>query len=463
MKNNQNVITRKIKYSVASPEDADLIFSYIKNYNNVLRFTFNRLKENPVLKSSEIARLQKGMNNIFIDTHFLGSAVYNAKSLINSTGNNKVIFGGKKLMLSRCKGNITNEEWKRNRLIPLCSIGQANMKGNRKFSVVSSSQILFKPSKNTHILLNIPRQNKKTIKELEFLITLQENNKIPITYKLDTEYIYITYDYSVLKKFIKPNKKIRNRVIAVDLNPNYIGYSVVDWQGEFEYKIIDKGVFSIENINNAEMSLKVYSDNPKRKYYRNKRIYELKQFAKEIVEKANHYGCELFGLEDLTIKPKDAERGTKYNRLCNNLWCRNNVREIINKYCSLYDIRLVEIEPSFSSYIGNIVFRKEHLPDMVLSSIEIGRRAYEFYNQYIIKTLNVRKNIIFPNLERVKNIVIQSLEELNINVPFTDLRKLYYTLKNEKNFGQRYRVPLSSIESFRKYYKKKKVFLYTFK
>lgn len=462
MKNNQNVITRKIKYSVASPEDADLIFSYIKNYNNVLRFTFNRLKENPVLKSSEIARLQKGMNNVFIDTHFLGSAVYDAKPLINKVGNNKVVFGGKNLMLSRCKGNITNEEWKRNRLVPLSSIGQANTKGNRKFSIVSSSQILFKPSKSTHILLNIPRQNKKTIKELEFLITLQENNKIPITYKLDTEYIYITYDYNVMKKFIKSNKKIRNRVMAIDLNPNYIGYSVVDWQGEFEYKIIDKGVFSTESINNAEMELKVSSDNPKRKYYRNKRIYELKQFAKEIVEKANHYGCELFGLEDLTIKPKDAERGTKYNRLCNNLWCRNNVREIINKYCSLYDVRLVEIEPSFSSYIGNIVFRKEHLPDMVLSSIEIGRRAYEFYNQYITKTLNVRKNIIFPNLEKVKNIVIQSLEELNINVPFTDLRELYYTLKNKKNFGQRYRVPLSSVESFRKYYKKKKVFFIYF-
>lgn len=95
MKNNQNIITRKIKYSVASPEDANLIFSYIKNYNNVLRFTFNRLKENPILKSSEIARLQKSMNNVFIDTHFLGSAVYDAKSLINRIGNNKLFLVGR--------------------------------------------------------------------------------------------------------------------------------------------------------------------------------------------------------------------------------------------------------------------------------------------------------------------------------------------------------------------------------
>ena len=58
-------------------------------------------------------------------------------------------------------------------------------------------------------------------------------------------------------------------------------------------------------------------------------------------------------------------------------------------------------------------------------------------------------------LRKGKNNVIQSLEELNINVPFTEL-----IIK--KNFGQRYRVPLSSVESFRKYYKKKKVFSYTF-
>ena len=462
MKNKQNIITRKIKYSVSSSAEKELILKYIKNYNNVLRFTVNRLQEDPSLKTSQISSMHRGMNNVLIDTHLQGSAIYDAKTVINRIGNNKIVFGGKKLMVSRCKGNISHEEWSLKRLSPLCSVGQANMKGNRKFSIMLPSQIVFKPTRKEHIILTLPKQNKRATRELEFLISLQEQKKIPVTYKLDTEYIYISYDYNVMQKFFKPNKKKRNRVMAVDLNPNYIGYSVVDWNGELNYRIVDKGVFSLKELNDTEIKLKVSSDDSRKKYIINKRLHEIKQFSKELVGKANHYGCEIFGIENLTIKPKDAKRGTLFNRLCNNLWNRNKVSEIIRKYCLVYDIKFMEVEPSFSSFIGNLVFRGEHLPDMVLSSVEIGRRAYEFYNQYITKSLSVRKNIIFPSLGRVKNIIVQSLEELNTNVPFENLRELYYTLKNTKNFGQRYRVPLETTESFRKYYKKKRVSLYSF-
>ena len=111
MKNNQNIITRKIKYSVSSPVEKELILKYIKNYNNVLRFTVNRLQENPSLKVSQLSHMQKSMNNIFVDTHFLGSAICNAKMIVNKVGNTKVVFGGKKLMTSRCKGKISHEEW----------------------------------------------------------------------------------------------------------------------------------------------------------------------------------------------------------------------------------------------------------------------------------------------------------------------------------------------------------------
>lgn len=462
MKNNQNIITRKIKYSVSSPAEIELILKYIKNYNNVLRFTVNRLQENPSMKTSQLSHMQKSMNNIFVDTHFLGSAIYDAKTITSRIGSNKVVFGGKKLMASRCKGSISHEEWVLKRLSPLCSIGQANAKGNRKFSVLSSSQVLFKPTKKEHIILTLTKQSRKATKELEFLASLQEQEKVPITYKLDTEYIYISYDYNVMQKFFKLNKKKRNRVMAVDLNPNYIGYSVVDWCGELDYKIIDKGVLSFKELNDAEIKLKVSSDDPRRKHIVNKRLHELKQFSKELVEKANHYGCEILGIENLTIKAKDAGRGAAYNRLCNSLWNHNKVSEIIKKYCLVYDIKFMEVEPSFSSFIGNLVFRGERLPDMILSSIEIGRRAYEFYNQYITKSLSVKKNIVFPDLGKVRSTVIQSLEELNTNVPFENLRELYYTLKNEKNFKQRYRVPLENTESFSKYYKKKQVSLYSF-
>ena len=139
-----NIITRKIKYSVNSNEDIDTILTYIRGYNNVLRFTFNRVQEHPNLSTKEISALQKTLSNVHIDVFLCGSAVYDAKAIMEKVGANKVVFGGKSLMLKRCQKKITNVEWKEQRLLPLYSIGQANNKGNRKFQILSSTQVLFK-------------------------------------------------------------------------------------------------------------------------------------------------------------------------------------------------------------------------------------------------------------------------------------------------------------------------------
>ena len=69
---------------------------------------------------------------------------------------------------------------------------------------------------------------------------------------------------------------------------------------------------------------------------------------------------------------------------------------------------------------------------MVLSSIEIGRRGYEFYNQYIIKTKNIKKNIIQPDINDFIIFYKMSLEELNINFNEIDLIKLYSFIKSKK-------------------------------
>ena len=50
--NDSNIITLKIKYST-DEQSKTRILEYIKNYNNVLRFTYNRLHENKDLKTKE--------------------------------------------------------------------------------------------------------------------------------------------------------------------------------------------------------------------------------------------------------------------------------------------------------------------------------------------------------------------------------------------------------------------------
>ena len=74
----------------------------------------------------------------------------------------------------------------------------------------------------------------------------------------------------------------------------------------------------------------------------------------------------------------------------------------------------MKVKPEYSSFIGNFLYRSLNLPDMVLASIEIGRRGYEFYNQYISKTKEIKKNIIKPDLSMFNKLYLKSLEEFKL-------------------------------------------------
>lgn len=76
---------------------------------------------------------------------------------------------------------------------------------------------------------------------------------------------------------------------------------------------------------------------------------------------------------------------------------------------------------------------------MILASIELGRRAYEFYNQYIIKTKEIKKNIVRPNLTEFRELYLKSLEEFKLYPIYKDLIELYYEFKKSK---LRYRLSI---------------------
>ena len=70
---------------------------------------------------------------------------------------------------------------------------------------------------------------------------------------------------------------------------------------------------------------------------------------------------------------------------------------------------------------------------MILASIELGRRGYEFYNQYITKVKPQKKNIIQPDIKLFNDFYIKSLEEFNIKgEQFKNLKELYYIFKKSK-------------------------------
>ena len=435
--NDSNIITLKLKYSTDENSKTQIL-EYIKNYNNVLRFTYNRLHENKDLKTKEITVLQKSMNNIFIDSHFKNSAIFDSKTLLH---NDKVIFGGKKLFIDRCQNKISKEEFQIKKLRPLYSVGESPQKGNRKFSIVTENHIIFKPTREEHFLLEI-NPSKNYQKYLLELSDLANQKKMPIDFKLGFEYIYVSFDLNKLKSEKVISEKIKDRYFAIDMNPNYVGYTVIDWIDGQNYKIVDKGAISLKDLNNYDDSLKgkgFSSESKERKYVSNKRNYEISDIAHKLERIANHYKCENFVMEDLSIHAKDNGKGKRFNRLCNQQWCRNRFCNILKKLCKLDKIKILEVIPNYSSFIGNLVYRSEKLPDFVLASIEISRRGYEFNHQYILKDKDKKKNIVQGNFDEDKVVYTQSLEELGIDEIPSSFQELYDIIKKSKT---RYRFPL---------------------
>ena len=126
---------------------------------------------------------------------------------------------------------------------------------------------------------------------------------------------------------------------------------------------------------------------------------------------------------------------------------------------------MIEIDPAYTSKLGNILYRKEYLVDACLASIEIGRRGLEFFNQYISKRKPKEKIVIFPNLDSVKSILIQSLEELNMCNELDSWENFKSLVKDSK---VRYRVSyLESLSKysgvlFRKFHKRKFINTYAY-
>ena len=429
--------TIKIKYTINNT-DKLLLNDYIKQYNHVYRVAFNNLQSHKVNKLSELSNLR---NIDLLDSWFIQSANYESKFLYNLIGDKKVIFGGRKNFIKRCQNKISYDEFNSYRFQPLCSYGEKksgtkSVHGNRKFKLSDDLIFITLKLKERKIKINLPKYLHSNIKYiLKNIYVHQILDDTPITYKIDYNYVYIQFDESIILNKNNNLVKIQNRVLSLDLNPNYIGWSIVDWKSESKFNVIKSGVYSIKKLNDKDFNLKnkgYSSESKERKYISDKRTFETLQIVKNIVNKSIYYKCQLISIEDLNIKSSDLNKGKRLNKLVNNSWCRNTFVNNLTKRCNIHNIKLLKVKPEYSSFIGNFLYRSLNLPDMVLASIEIGRRGYEFYNQYISRNKEIKKNIIKPDLSMFNRLYLKSLEEFKLQSTYEDLVELYYFFKKSK-------------------------------
>ena len=422
------MITIKLPYT-SSEEFQKYLQDLRRQQSIVIRSSFKIFQKGNI----ELKNIRKQFINykgINLDSWFLYSGVAKAKLLYESCKTReikKVLFGSKRNFSQYNRKLITKEEYKQKRLNKLVVIGEKHQNGNRKFRLdILKSQILFQTGwpvkRRIKFNLSIPKIKGFYLEQLQYIEAGTNLKDLPLTVELDDKFIYLIFEP---KQKPKTRQNIK-RVFAIDSNPNSIGWSCIEFLHN-DFKVIDSGVFSLFELN---------------KQSKNKRHFETFQLSKFLVEKAKHYQCSKFVIEEIIIKRKDHKKGRVFNRKVNNLWNRNKLFSNITKRCYIDNIELIEINPAYTSIIGNTLHR--NYPDPINATFEIARRGYFKY----------QKDKFYPRLPSVESLNEQwkqTLEPHNL----VDWKSLSLWLKNS---NYKYRVPLDENRKvFRMKSKKSKI------
>lgn len=365
-----------------------------------------------------------------LDKLKLNDKIFKKLIKLKKSYNSNICFGGRLNLQNRTKKLITNEEWKEKRLYPLNFYGESSSYGNRffDFSDISNGNILFK-LESTKIKIPIKICNKKHKKDLIKLQELCINKSISLTIKLTYNKIYLIFDESILNnthfdyKLYQRNKpknislnetklywlnkhqehenKLKkdklDRYLAIDINPNEIGFVITDNM----LNIIDKGCYKIiDKINE------------------NKRKFEYSQIIKELFNKIKHYKISYFIIEDLNNINKDNYNNKISNRKNKLEFKKNYIFNLINKKCNETGTILRKINPAYSSFIGNLMYNEY---DPIAASIEICRRGiYKYNNGFKLIPDYCLNNIITDKIDNFIDIK-----------QFSNFKELFKSIRNK--------------------------------
>lgn len=363
-----------IKLKLINPPDLE---NYFSEFGKLKRLCYNRLLEGKSL--SETQRWVKKNISTILDGCFIEWACCEANNTLSAQkelGVDKIVFGGRKNFKKLSQGKITKNEWLKKRNPNLLTIGRAaDPQGNRKFKLdIQNNRFLFCPNRNISIPLDF-KCNQKTKDFLLKIEGLAKAGKMPITYRLTRTHIILSIDETrVMEAKFEP---VKDRILAIDLNPNYIGISISDFNSGQQKEVFSQ-VFDLRKLN------KLSTD---------KKRYEQLQIANRIIKICQHYKVEVLGVEKLEVKSKNHSKGKKFNALINQ-WDRNTLINNLRKHCGFLGIGFQQIAPEYSSFVGCLSHPGKI--DSVAASLELARRAYMFKKVWVEKILPKNTGIVFP-------------------------------------------------------------------
>lgn len=329
--------------------------------SSIVRYCFNRFQDGKVYK--EI--YQDITEKFDIKCHLKNSALRNAQGIFKLNKDKKVHFG-KFLKFQRCL--ITKDELKDSRNTGIISEGEMNQKGNRLFKIdIENHKFIYKRACKEHydlkIIEKLSDKRKNILSKLQLLMS---EKKIPVTFRLKKDHIYISYDEKIVEKEKQFKNLFKNRVLGIDLNPNYFGISIIEFNHQDKYKVIHKEVLDLNKLQTK---------------CKNKIHHELYEINHHILKLCKQWHVSKLAIEDLKFKKSDKFQNKDLNRLCKNKFRYSFVKSHLTTLCNIYGVELIEVNAAYSSIIGNFVHGNEQTPDMVVASIEIARRSYKKFEK----------------------------------------------------------------------------------
>lgn len=77
---------------------------------------------------------------------------------------------------------------------------------------------------------------------------MMSEKKIPVTFKLKKDKIYLSYDEKEVEKEKQLKGLFNNRILGIDLNPNYFGMSIIEFDRKDHFNIIHKEVIDLNEL-----------------------------------------------------------------------------------------------------------------------------------------------------------------------------------------------------------------------
>ena len=128
-----------------------------------------------------------------------------------------------------------------------------------------------------------------------------EEKKIPVTIRLKKDKIYLSYDEKVVEKEKQLKGLFANRVLGIDLNPNYFGISIIEFNKDDKFKVVFKEVIDLNDL---------------QKKSKNKIHFELYEINHHILRLCKTWKALKIAVEELKFKKNTKFWSKDLNRLC---------------------------------------------------------------------------------------------------------------------------------------------------